>query len=487
MTKRRTADDWGEIFDKIISLIQSGEIGPSLQGAAEYLNIPYKSLYQGIKRWNPEFSTDELHQYATTKEGGINHDKKQNTWTITANHPAIHTLDQLIEYCEVDLDIWEVDHWIGNAWETPAKKKVTDLTFDEGKISGEIYSDGEMTSKTNMQIKAWFIRKVPIPFFPHIQPIETNITFPKPKKPIKKKLYRWLFIADIQTGFRRNIHTGKLIPFHDRRVLDIALQILGHKEFDGVGFLGDELDLSEWSTRFVSEPEFSYTTMPALIECNWWLSQYRNVVPNAEMVMLDNNHNRFAQAILGNLRAAYDLRPADELEMPPTLSIERMLALDKLHIKFIGGYKDGTAKYWLTDTIVLQHSNIAKSGSGDTAKDFAGKYVFTNIFGHVHRRELVSKKMRMDQDNWRTYTAFCPGCACHIDGRVPGSTEDSQWQQGLGVIEFSKEDANRPPHIIPVEVTDGIAIYDGQIFEAADNENEIEEVLNAGLEKMGTS
>ena len=38
-------------------------------------------------------------------------------WTITLPKTRIHTLEQLLEYCEVDLQIWEVERFVCNKWE----------------------------------------------------------------------------------------------------------------------------------------------------------------------------------------------------------------------------------------------------------------------------------------------------------------------------------------------------------------------------------
>jgi len=38
-------------------------------------------------------------------------------WTISLPKTPIHTLDQLIEHCKVDLEIWEVERFVCNKWE----------------------------------------------------------------------------------------------------------------------------------------------------------------------------------------------------------------------------------------------------------------------------------------------------------------------------------------------------------------------------------
>jgi hypothetical protein len=197
------------------------------------------------------------------------------------------------------------------------------------------------------------------------------------------------------------------------------------------------------------------------------------------MDMLDGNHNRLQDAIVANLRAAYQLRPADELHRDAILTMPRMLALDDLHIKYTDGYDNNTSRKWLTDNLSFVHGDIARDGLGTTAGEMAKKNYSTTIFGHSHRREMASKTM-VFRDERMVITTFCPGCACHVDGRVPGSKENSQWQQGIAVIEFSKD----RHHIVPVEITDGVAVYDGAVFTARNRDADADKTIKFGLEQV---
>lgn len=78
------------------------------------------------------------------------------------------------------------------------------------------------------------------------------------------------------------------------------------------------------------------------------------------------------------------------------------------------------------------------------------------VFGHVHRIETVSKRKRTRQ-GWRTVRGHSLGCTCHTDGRVPGSKRGDNWQQGVGVVEYSDSRYT----ITPVEIEEGQAIYGG--------------------------
>lgn len=45
----------------------------------------------------------------------------KDKWRIQLNKTRIHTLEELVEYCRIDLDVWEVERWIANKWEMASK------------------------------------------------------------------------------------------------------------------------------------------------------------------------------------------------------------------------------------------------------------------------------------------------------------------------------------------------------------------------------
>lgn len=328
----------------------------------------------------------------------------------------------------------------------------------------------------SIYIEAPLRRKVPIAFEPVISPIQIDLPkLPKVKKADKKGVKRALIVNDPQIGFRRTLHTTELIPFHDRRALDLALQICQEEKIDHIALGGDWLDLSEWSNRFMPEPEFYWTTQPALLETAWWLTQFRMAQPAAEIKMLEGNHDlRMPNLIAQNMKQAYRLKAVDEMELPPSMSVPRLLALHSLGVDYVSGYPDNG--YWLNRNVYNTHGDVVRSGPGDTAKAIANKTAFTTIFGHIHRRESVTRRLQT-HDGELIFTAFCPGCVCHIDGRVPGSKKDQQWQQGIAVIEYTDDEEN----ISPIAIRDGRMLHAGRLWEARDRDEEIRAFLSDAL------
>jgi len=383
---------------------------------------------------------------------------KQTRNTMEISAPLVYTLEELLRACKVDLKVWEVRDYLVNQWQ-----------FGTGE--GKIYP--------LYQVKAWLVRKNFDPILPIIRPIQMPNNFkPSPVKAPTTSVKRCLVVPDPHMGFSKRLHTDELTPFHDRRVLDIALQLVEMYSIHKIVFLGDVFDLSDWSTKYLPRPEFYWTTQPALLEYAWWLGQFRKAAPDAEIVQFEGNHEkRLTELMLTHMKAAYELRAVDEMELPPSLSIPRLLSLHKLNVEYVDGYPDN--KQWLNRNVVLKHGDVARGGIGETSKAVVSKTSYTSIFGHIHRQEMISRRFATFEGDV-VNTAFCPGCACHVDGRVPGSTSEEQWQQGLAVVDYTKEQAN----LIPVSVNNGMAIFNGELIKARDRDKDAEKVIRGALKDV---
>ena len=64
----------------------------------------------------------------------------------------------------------------------------------------------------------------------------------------------------------------------------------------------------------------------------------------------------------------------------------------------------------------------------------------------------------------RTITGYCPGCACHVDGRVPAARTRTKWRQGFGLIHWHGQHAG----FEHVPVWNGKAVWRGRAYEARD-------------------
>lgn len=469
-------NDFDDLLQKTLSILRTGKKVKSMSALGDLLGIPPTTLMSGFRR---NFGVDSLEKIRDKYidngrkiEGAdgerIEVDMEGNFGEVRAVdvRGQIRTVAQLLKAAQVDLSEWEPFEPTVKKWDVALKIKNGDV--DELHVIPSFYV-------------ATRLRRIhPRAFEPKVSPVSITIPkFTKQKNTVKKgTIRRALIVNDPQVGFRRRLHTSELTPFHDRRVLDLALQVAQEEQIDHISFGGDCLDLSEWSNKFLPEPEFFWTTQPALIELAWWFAQFRAAKPNAEIKKMEGNHDaRLMNLIVANMRQAYRLKSVDELTLQPALSVPRLLALHQLDIEYIGGYPDNG--YFLNNNVYITHGDLVRSAPGATALELTRRQAFTTVFGHIHRRELVARRTKTTNGDL-VYSAFCPGCACHVDGRVPGSRSDQQWQQGIAVIEYTDDEET----IIPIPIQEGRMMYNGRIWQARQRDKEIDAVLTEGLEQV---
>lgn len=408
--------------------------------------------------------TNEKITSTILKDGGM---------LLESTSKRIKTLEDLIESCEIDLELWQVDRWIANAWETTTRDITKSLKFEDGKISGTVEHNPHGVQSTNYQVKAWLIPKK-LPKIEHvIQPVHINLHSVKEQKR-EDFDESTLQITDAHFGFDRDLRTNKLTPYHHRQTLDIALQIVKQYKFKRIIFAGDWWDLPDWSDKYFRTPEMYWNTQAALDEAGWWLGQICSYSPESEKAYLEGNHDyRIPFAVAKHLSAAYKLRPALAENIEPVMSIPFLMGFENLGIRFIGGYENEESKFWDGDICYL-HGNRVNKNSGGTAMNMLREKNYSTVMGHIHRIEIATKSVRVSENETKILFSFCPGCACHTDGRVPGSNPDANWQNGIGVI-HKKDGITFLP--IAVAVINGKAVFNGEVYTARSEENILQNIV----------
>ncbi len=369
-----------------------------------------------------------------------------NNGTFVSISRKPRSLEEHLAAYRVDLAVWKVDKWVANQWEMATARLAERIT------TVPIY-----------QTKAWLSRIAPqAVLYPEVQPVELNLhqTWHPPAQPAKGGgIKRALIIPDIQTGFSRDFRTGRMEPFHDRRALDVALQVAGHMQPDVVVFNGDDVDLPDWSDKFVRSPEMYFTSQASLAECAWWKAQFRLACPAAVIHWIAGNHEqRMERAILVHNVASYDLRSYDDLDGHAQMSIPKLCALDKIGVQYHGPYPHG--EVWLGDKFRIVHGETVRSQSGKTVAKMTEDLRHSEVQGHIHRVELACKTY-WKKDGSRTYMAASFGTMARIaPGVVPGFKSRQNWQNGFGVVEF-EEGGEGLYNVRPVLIFDGCTVYGG--------------------------
>ena len=469
---RRTPEDWARIWNELKKAVSAGDCPPNLKDGAAYFGIRYSTFRTQLSAHVPGYSLAALvalspepeetpaaelaEDYEISEEG--------NEATVIYSGGVIKTEEELIEACDVDLDTWEKERLTVNSWTTSIK-------VNQGKGRPPA-----VVQVPNFQVKLFLKRRQLIEINPAIYPVDFTVKT-APRKP-GRRLGGWkmaLVIFDPHFGFKRNMETGDLTPFHDYRVLDIAEQIIEKYGADRVIGGGDWLDLPDTSTRFPSPPDIRFNTQAALIMARYWLAAL-----GVEVMVEGNHDDRPGRAILEyNKAEAFGLRAADDLEGWPIFTVPNLLGLDSLGIDYLGPYPGG--EVWLNHAVRIIHGKKVVGKPGRTATAVVENSNHSTLFGHIHRSESATKKVRGDFGSWKWIEAVCPGCACHVDGRVPGSENSHNWGQGLGRV-YYHEDGRHFADGIRIE--NGVAVFNGDVIEARDRAGEMESVIAEGMDRI---
>jgi len=385
---------------------------------------------------------------------GFRYTQEGNTANITYTGPNFTDLDDLLDFLDIDTEVWNPYHWTAHPYQGFSKDEEKDLTFDEGKISGTVKAGGHLVS-TLWSITVKMVRRKPDPIFPTFHPIKVDFKYDFPKPPKPGRLNNAVIITDLQAGFYKDVRNAKLDPFHDRKLLDIALQICIERQPDTIILAGDIFDSPNFSDKFIRKPEFAGCMRPAILEIHWYIRQLREGCPKSRIIMLEGNHDkRINDAILKHLPAAYGLKGAlaEMMEFPPSMSVPGLLDLDSLGVEWIGDYPDSV--YYLRPDMKVEHGHSIKP-QPDNGITFVG---------HTHRQGRKGNT-RWTQDGPRTDVVIEVGCACRLD-KVPGRTKRQNWHQGLEYIEYEPDGVLYAD--TPISVIDGRGVFDGVVYQGRD-------------------
>lgn len=408
----------------------------------------------------------EVHETKQDQETFKSTQLDHNNIEVVYVGDTIHSLEDLLTKTNVDRKEWVVVSHTVNTWEGFRARGKKDLSFASGSISGSIEDDGGVTVVPLYQVKARLVRRNPVALEPVIAPILIDVKEPEPlgleESVSKNGLRTALILSDPQFGFFRDGQMGPLVPFHDRSALSAALVFAADLKPDEIIWVGDLLDLPEWSTKFAIDPMMYLTTQPALMEAAWWLAQFSPI--SRKKTLLEGNHDkRLKDMFMSRLPAAYGLRGLNVEGTEVTIKAENiydlpvLLDLDSIDVEYIDGYPNNG--YWLGDLEVL-HGNVARGKPMATVSGVVGNYNHSTIFGHIHSLERASRTVYTSKGP-RTITAASVGCMCRLDHVVPGHRRGQSWQQGVGVVTYGKG----IEQIDLIEIKDGSLVYGGNLYE----------------------
>lgn len=278
--------------------------------------------------------------------------------------------------------------------------------------------------------------------------------FPGAPSRVKKPIRKALVLGDAQCGYNR--YTEPLmVPFHDERALRIVLSVAQKHDFDDVIVLGDMLDCSEWTDKFIPNPRAVDTFNHATRFLYSYLRNLREACPDARIAYIEGNHEaRVERMFRKHLRPAWGVQAVNDHEA--IYSIARLLDLESLGITYHGPWPDG--EVWLNENLRISHGYLYSTKSGESCRKILEHDKLSQCVGHIHRVERVSVTTHR-YSGPVVYTAASFGTLALIDGEAPRHYKNNNWQNGFGVVEY--ESGNGGFQICPVEIYNGECIYDG--------------------------
>lgn len=365
---------------------------------------------------------------------------------VICTSPRVRTLDDLIREAKIDTEEWEITHWQANQWEQAQKNP--NAPEDIRPLVVQLWQVKATMRKKYMEVPTWALAPVEI--------ILENGAPAKIQRKHGNKEKRWLLWTDPHFSFFDD-GRDQLQPVHDVAVLSALEQLMKQERFYGSVCLGDLLDLSEFSDKFLTLPSYRRMTQHSLTVAAQWLSRL-----NTHYLIEGNHDERIPRLLLKYNQAAYDLRSVDDLTGFPLLSVPAMLNLKNRQTEWVGNYPHGEV---VIGDVHLFHGDVARKASEATARAYLGDCNFSVAFGHIHRLEKAER-----YEDGKQQVAVAVGCCCRIDGVVPGHNPRHQrWQQGGAVLtEF--EDGSTLLELVPV--IDGVATWHGKQYSAKETNTE---------------
>lgn len=294
------------------------------------------------------------------------------------------------------------------------------------------------------------------PEYPVCQQAKPVIAKPRPMPKKERKHQTVVIVPDPQIGFRR-YEDGSLEPFHDDAAMEIALQIIRDSKPDKIVMLGDAIDGTEWTSKFIVEPEFVLTTQPAIDRLHRFIAEQLTEAPaECSLHLLEGNHDaRMSYAVTRNAMAALRLRQANAPESWPVLSMQHLLRMSEFgsttageqRVSYHAGYPAGRMK--IADGFGSVTPLFAIHGERLDVSKVAKHERQSFVQGHIHRIQDWSETYEINGEAIHV-SAWSPGCLCRIDGAVPSArgASDSRgkpihrienWQQGVAVVTIMQD------------------------------------------------
>lgn len=358
---------------------------------------------------------------------------------------------ELIAETEIDTIVWQVEWWKSKKWDTPMKLRQPDGSH-VAVVTTQWYVEARLIRRVGRQVST---------DYPPLQACHITLSAPPRPKVRAAPFSSALIVPDPHVGYLRSGQSGTLDPFHDRRMLSLALVLAEELNPKVTVVLGDLLDLPDWSDKFLKSPEFYHTFQPTIYEAGWWLAQFRQ--RSKRVVWIPGNHDqRILKAVWAYMPQVYGLKPANTPDPLPVLSLENLLGLRNIDVELAEDYPAG--KVWLNDGLAFEHGkDVSNKPGGSVGKVLDRGRRFSSGMGHNHREETASRTVASRQGPV-TVSSYSFGTCARLDGPIPSRDTERNWQNTLGVVWYDDRDHQTEM----IRVNHGTCIWHGKRLAGAD-------------------
>lgn len=239
------------------------------------------------------------------------------------------------------------------------------------------------------------------------------------------------------------------IPYQDKKSLKIIIKVINYikKRYPLRFFVinGDFCDCYAVS-RFDQNPERALKAQEEYDKAKHILKRLTSPLPSTcKKIYVEGNHEHRFQKDRWKHPGVYNLR---------CYTIEELLDLKKYGYEFIRlGQSYKRRKFH------VYHGNIARKHSGFSAKGEMEDTGLSGITGHTHRGSLF---MKSDMSGDKVHAEGF--CMCRNEAGNDYIKGNKNWQRGFIVV--FEEKTTGDFQIVPVQIKNGKAFFNGKIFKA---------------------
>lgn len=239
------------------------------------------------------------------------------------------------------------------------------------------------------------------------------------------------------------------VPYQDDAAVDCAFAAIEDQQPDTIIINGDMVDffsISKWER----DPRRKLMLSDELVAARALLRRLRSIAPDAEIIYVQGNHEMRLEL--------YIQKAAPELAYLNELTIEELLRLDELGIRYERGRRNTKTAYVNYGGVLVGHFDAVAQQAGYTATRLMNKYRQPIVQAHVHRLALVPFTNPLD--NSVMWGAEC-GCLADLGAEY---VDAPNWQQGFVVATLYGGETKATLQLVPIQ--SGTALFNDVLYAA---------------------